>query len=106
MHSFNATLTIIRPNGALNAANAHLLQAQLSETIRTEQSGGLMVDMSQVESLDSAGLVSLISVLRLARDLSKRFCLCSVPPSIRMVFELTQLDRVFELVEETPAQVA
>jgi anti-sigma B factor antagonist len=106
MHRFNATMTVVQPSGFLNAANAHALQAQLSESIASPQTQGLMVDMSRVESLDSAGLISLISVLRLARNLSKRFCLYSVPPSIRIVFELTQLDRVFEMVEEVPAQAA
>jgi len=106
MMSLQTDLLVVQPCGALNAANAHALQTQLSERISADASAGLMVDMSQVESLDSAGLVSLIATLRLARTLSKRFCLCSVPPSIRIVFELTQLDQVFEFVEERAPQAA
>ncbi|WP_008313870.1 STAS domain-containing protein [Leptolyngbya sp. PCC 6406] len=106
MSSFPSTLLVVQPSGVLNAANAQALQAQLSERIAATDSQGLMVDMSQVESLDSAGLVSLISVLRLARSLEKRFCLCSVPPSIRIVLELTQLDQVFEVLETAPVPLA
>lgn len=106
MKSIHSDLTVVQPSGTLNAANAHELQAQLSEQIASEASVGLMVDMSRVESLDSAGLVSLVSVLRLARNLSKRFCLCSVPPSIRIVFEITQLDQAFEFVDSLSAQAA
>ncbi|MEO1299495.1 MAG: STAS domain-containing protein [Cyanobacteria bacterium J06636_16] len=98
MNNVHSNLTVIQPSGVLNAANATELQVKLSEQIESGRSTGLMVDMSQVESLDSAGLVSLVSALRLARNLSKRFCLCSVPPSIRIVFELTQLDQAFEFV--------
>ena len=98
MENVHSNLTVVQPSGVLNAANANELQAKLSEQIESDRSTGLMVDMSQVESLDSAGLVSLVSALRLARNLSKRFCLCSVPPSIRIVFELTQLDQAFEFV--------
>ena len=98
MENLHSNLTVVQPSGVLNAANAHELQSHLSEQINSDKSTGLMVDMSQIESLDSAGLVSLISTLRLARNLSKRFCLCSVPPSIRIVFELTQLDQAFEFV--------
>lgn len=98
MNNVHSNLTVIQPSGVLNAANASELQVKLSEQIESDRSTGLMVDMSQVESLDSAGLVSLVSALRLARNLSKRFCLCSVPPSIRIVFELTQLDQAFEFV--------
>ncbi len=106
MQSVQSALTIVQPSGALNAANALALQSQLSEHIAADNSAGLMVDMSRVESLDSAGLVSLISVLRTARNLSKRFCLCSVPPSIRIVFEITQLDQVFEFVDELSMKAA
>ena len=106
MQSFQSALTIIQPSGALNAANARTLQAQLVEHINADHSAGLMVDMSGVESLDSAGLVSLISALRIARGLSKRFCLCSVPPSIQIVFELTQLDQVFEFADDFSVKAA
>lgn len=99
-------LLVVQPSGVLNAANASALQAQLSEHITSKTAEGLMVDMSRVESLDSAGLVSLITVLRLARSLKKQFCLCSVPPSIRIVLELTQLDRVFEVVDAASAPAA
>lgn len=106
MSNLQPSLTIVQPSGILNAANADVLQSQLSQQITTASSAGLVVDMSRVESLDSAGLVSLISILRLARNLSKRFCLCSVPPSIRIVFELTQLDQVFEFAEDVSVQAA
>jgi len=106
MQSIQSALTIVQPSGALNATTADNWQAQLSKHIAADNSAGLMVDMSRVESLDSAGLVSLISALRMARNLSKRFCLCSVPPSIRIVFELTQLDQVFEFVDELSAKAA
>ncbi|HEY9887247.1 MAG TPA: STAS domain-containing protein [Candidatus Obscuribacterales bacterium] len=106
MESLQTALTVVQPSGALNAANAHSLQNQLTEHIAADHSLGLMVDMSRVESLDSAGLVSLIAGLKMARNLSKRFCLCSVPPSIRIVFELTQLDQVFEFVDELSVKAA
>jgi anti-anti-sigma factor len=106
MSNVQSMLTVVQPSGALNAANAYVLQTQLWNHIASDSSLGLMVDMSQVESLDSAGLVSLISALRVARNLSKRFCLCSVPPSIRIVFELTQLDQVFEFIDDMSMQTA
>lgn len=96
-------MAVVQPNGSLNASNASDFHLHLTDKIQCDHSSGLVVDMSQVESLDSAGLISLVSALKLARQLSKRFCLCAVPPSIRIVFELTQLDRAFEMVEELPS---
>ncbi|HEY9621635.1 MAG TPA: STAS domain-containing protein [Crinalium sp.] len=89
----------IQPCGHLNAANATDFQEELIASVSSEQNSALLVDMSQVESLDSAGLMALVSALTLAQQLGKRFSLCSVAPSIRIIFELTQLDRVFEIFD-------
>ncbi|MCU0525322.1 MAG: STAS domain-containing protein [Elainella sp. Prado103] len=91
--------TMIQPQGHINAANAAVLQQQLAETVAEQGCDSLWVDMSQVESLDSAGLMALVSTLTLAQRLNKRFGLCGVSPSVRIVFELTQLDRVFEILD-------
>ena len=99
MRSLDLSVTVVQPCGALNAANADSFQQTLTSAISSEKSAGLLVDMSQVDSMDSSGLISLVSALSLARASSKQFSLCAVPPSIRIVFELTQLDRVFEMVE-------
>jgi anti-sigma B factor antagonist len=102
MPTMNNSMAIVKPQGSLNASNAQDFQVRLLEQIQHHSATGLVVDMSQVESLDSAGLISLVSALKHARQSSKRFCLCSVPPAIRIVFELTQLDRAFELLDEAP----
>lgn len=89
----------IAPKGHLNAANADLLKHQLAAIVASEHCSRLLVDMHQVESLDSAGLMALVAALTLSQQLDKRFSLCCVPPAIRIIFELTQLDRAFEIFE-------
>ncbi|MCU0549463.1 MAG: STAS domain-containing protein [Leptolyngbya sp. Prado105] len=94
---------IIRPSGSLNAAIAAEFQHQLNTAVLAEQNNALVIDMSQVEALDSAGLMALVSTLNLAKANQKRLSLCSVSSSIRIVFELTQLDGVFEIFESVSA---
>ncbi len=94
---------VIRPQEYVNAANAPALQNQLSIAVKSEQTSVLLVDMQNVESLDSAGLMVLVSTLSLAQEQQKRFSLCSVSASIRIIFELTQLDCVFEIFEHSAA---
>jgi anti-sigma B factor antagonist len=92
-------LTVIRPCGHINASTATAFQEELIASVSSEHNSALLVDMSQVESLDSAGLMALVSALTLAQQMEKPFSLCSVAPSIRIIFELTQLDRVFEIFD-------
>ncbi len=97
---------IVCLQGHLNAANTSTLQERLATALLCEINATLLVDMSEVESLDSAGLMVLVSTLTLAQRLNKRFSLCAVSPSIRIIFELTQLDRVFEIFESAAAVAA
>jgi anti-anti-sigma factor len=94
---------VIQPLGSLNAATVVKFQHQLNAAVLSEQNAGLLVDMGQVESMDSAGLMALVAAKNMAQRLNKRIGLCSVPHQVRMILELTQLDRVFEIFEEQTA---
>lgn len=99
----SSELTIIQPSGYINASNAAEFQHQLTKAVASEQNVVVLVDMNQIESLDSAGLMALVSALSLAQTLKRRFSLCSVAPSIRIIFELTQLDSAFEIFDSCDA---
>ncbi len=92
-------ITVIRPSGTFNASNVAEFQQQMTKVVTKAENSSVLVDMEQVESMDSAGLMALVHVLKLAQSLGKSFSICSVPPSIRIIFELTQLDRVFEIFD-------
>jgi anti-sigma B factor antagonist len=92
-------LTILNPSGYITAANVREFQEQLRETLKHSTDSKVLVNLKQVEFLDSAGLMALASALRLAQDLGKHLSLCSVPSSVQMILEITQLDRVFEVFD-------
>lgn len=106
MTSLNPSMTVMCPSGVLNAESAASFERQLVSAMSENSGGELLVDMSNVESLDNAGLVSFMSVLNNAKQTSTRLRICSAPPSVRIVFELTQLDRVFTMVDQFPVAVA
>lgn len=87
------------PQGYISAANVSLFQSQLAHAVKQQPDSALLIDMSKVEFLDSAGLMALVSAFRMAQDLGRRFSLCSLAPSVRMIFELTGLDRAFEVFD-------
>ena len=91
--------TTFQPQGYLSAANAGDFLERLTLEIKSSTSSALLVDMESVEFMDSAGLMALIKAFRLAESLGQRFALSSLAPSVRMMFELTQLDNAFEIFE-------
>ncbi|MBW4666210.1 MAG: STAS domain-containing protein [Cyanomargarita calcarea GSE-NOS-MK-12-04C] len=99
-------ITVVRPQGSLNAANALEFERDLTTALAQKDNAVTLVDLEKLESLDSAGLMALVSGLKVSQSLGKRLSLCSLPASIKIVFELTQLDGAFEIFESETAFVA
>ncbi|MEQ9668784.1 STAS domain-containing protein [Coleofasciculus sp. G2-EDA-02] len=104
--TLNPKLSIVRPTGQVNASNAVELDRQLKSAILSDRYSTVLVDMEQVESLDSAGLGILVSALRLAQQRNQRFSICRVGDSVRIIFELTQLDQAMEIFDSYEAFLA
>ncbi|MBW4654199.1 MAG: STAS domain-containing protein [Kaiparowitsia implicata GSE-PSE-MK54-09C] len=98
-----STVKVLKPLGHINASNALVFQHDLQESVMSAEYSAVLVDMSAVESLDSAGLMALVSALNAAQQSSKQFALGQIPPAIRIIFEMTQLDRAFQIVDDAKA---
>ncbi len=92
----------LQPQGCLNLEGGEWLQQQL-KTIAPRRYKVWVIDFSEVEFIDSPGLAALISGLELARASNARLVLCSLCPSARLIFEITQLDRAFNIFESYDA---
>ncbi|GAB4529311.1 MAG: hypothetical protein Kow0063_06270 [Anaerolineae bacterium] len=88
-----ATVALV---GRLDAGNAQTLKESLEQLIN----GGLtrlVIDLTGVPFIDSAGLSVLVSALKATRRLGGQVILSGVQPQARTVFSLTMLDQVFAI---------
>jgi anti-sigma B factor antagonist len=90
--------TLIQIQGCLDVVNAAKLQQQLGQ-IDSEQSSLWILDLTEVEFIDSAGLVALVTAHKTAVKQRCQLVLCNPSPAVRVILEISQLDRVFEIVE-------
>ena len=98
-------MKVVRLEGQLNAHSA----LQLKEQIAALADDGviqIIVNLTQVEFVDSSGLAALVSGMRRTRVEGGNFKLVGVQPMVMQVFELTTLDRVFEFHPNEEAAVA
>ncbi|MBD2103796.1 STAS domain-containing protein [Leptolyngbya sp. FACHB-261] len=95
-------LVVLQPKGRIDTTSATELQKQLDAVV-SERDVTLLVDMAEVEFLDSSGLVTLVTGLKQARQMGNRLVLCSLKGPVRLIFEITQMDRVFEIFENCEA---
>lgn len=90
---------VLQPSGYITAANVSEFQELLTQTLHTHPHQTYLIDMEGVEFLDSAGLMALVSSFRTAQSQGKRINICSLAPSVKIIFELTQLDKVMPIYD-------
>jgi anti-sigma B factor antagonist len=57
----------------------------------------IVIDLSEVQFIDSTALAILVQGMRRSRDQRGDIHLCGLQQPVRMVLELTRLDKVFEI---------
>lgn len=87
-------VTVIAPTGRLDVAGAPTLKDAISEAVRNGQPR-LVIDMEGVSFVDSTGLGSVIAALKQVRGSKGDLRLAAPNQQVRVVLELTTLDRVF-----------
>jgi anti-sigma B factor antagonist len=77
--------------------------AELKDSLLRILDGGehdLIVDLGDVEFIDSSGLGALLSGYKNASLRSSGFALAGLTPRVRSLFELTRLHRVFDIYDK------
>ena len=95
-------LIVIEPQGRLDLQGGKALGQQLNN-LMPNRHDLWVIDLDQVDFMDSSGLVALVTGLKAARQSGCRLVLCNVQAPVRLIFELTQLDSVFEIFESYDA---
>jgi anti-sigma B factor antagonist len=94
----NTTVIVLAPKGRLDITTAWQFRLKLQECI-SKHSRHLVVDLSEVNFIDSSGLTSLVAGMRDAEKVQGSFRICNVHPEAKLVFEVTMMDSVFEIFD-------
>jgi anti-sigma B factor antagonist len=66
----------------------------------------LVVDLSQVTYIDSAGLAALIEGMQKVEAYGGKFALASLQETVRSIFEISRLDQVFRIFPDADGALA
>jgi anti-sigma B factor antagonist len=88
-------IAVIRGDGRLNMVAAPVLREVILEQI-TGGRAHVVVDLSQIDFMDSSGLGALIGCLKLARQAGGDLRIAAPTPQVSMVLKLSNLDRVLK----------
>ncbi|MFW6359213.1 MAG: STAS domain-containing protein [Chroococcales cyanobacterium] len=92
----NPTIAIVEPSGILDGTQTSDFRQQIHEQV-AQGAKIILVDFKNVPFMDSSGLGALVLALKNVRAAQGQIYVCSINDSIRMLFELTTMDRVFEV---------
>ena len=92
----NQQIEVVQLSRILNITNSLEREQHITQLI---ESGAkiILVDCQDVSFMDSSALGALVLAFKTLREADTRLVLCSINEQIRILFELTGMDNVFEI---------
>lgn len=97
-------LTICYISGEIDINTAPDIKKSLDKLL-SKKEPRIIINFSSVTYVDSSGLATLVEILKNMRSYGGKMRLSNLSPKIKSLFEITKLDRLFEIAadEETAA---
>lgn len=97
-------LSIIVMPRRLMMADAPQVRSQIQSLV-ARGSTRLVLDLQEVEMMDSSGLSTLVTALKEVEKVEGRVVLAAPSDDVRALIEITQLHQVFEIFDDQSAAV-
>ena len=98
----SAARVILRPVGRMDVESSPAVR-QAILNLAQQEIDQLVVDLEQVDFMDSSGLSALVSGMKALKRSGGLMRVCNANPQIRTALRLTMLDRVFPVFDEIEA---
>ncbi|MFZ0544100.1 MAG: STAS domain-containing protein [Candidatus Promineifilaceae bacterium] len=92
----NNNVQILAPSGRFDVTTAPSVRDWIEEAV-TKEPPFLVVNLADVEFMDSTGLSTLVHGMKRSRERNGDLHLCNLQQPVRIIFELTRLAQWFEI---------
>lgn len=92
----SSIVKIVQPSGILDGVRTNELRRKISNVV---ESGAdiVLVDFQDVTFMNSSGLGVLVAIRKGVCSAGGELILCSLNEQVKMVFELTKMNRLFKV---------
>ena len=90
---------MLKPSGLLDGVSSVPFR-QAVEHLIDQGNLRILVDLADTTFIDSSGLGALVAAFKTARSAGGDLYLCSLNQQVKIVFELTSMDRAFQIYED------
>lgn len=88
--------TVCRIDGDIDISSSPDFKKYFDK-LTSQKTPKIVVELSRVAYVDSSGLATLVGVLKNMRTYGGRMRLAGMSPKIKSLFEITKLDKLFEI---------
>ena len=92
----SSKIKVVQPAGLLDSTIATEFREEINRYVE-DKADIIIVDFKDVTFMDSSGLGALVMSLKTIKTAGGQIFLCSINDQVRMLFELTNMDRVFDI---------
>ena len=78
----------------------------VNEIVSNKGGCDVVIDFSNVEMLTSSGISNLMILRGLLREQGRQLTLCGASPTVKGIFMIAGIDKVFEFVDDKHAALA
>jgi anti-sigma B factor antagonist len=93
----SGTNTVVDIVGDITLHNTPEVRKVLLDLLKEKHASRVVMNLSAVKYIDSAGVASLVEGLKMSREMKSGFALFGLSRTAREVLELTRLIKVFEV---------
>ena len=95
-------ITICHLDGEININSSPDIKKSIDKLI-AKKAPKIIVNLSKVSYVDSSGLATLVEILKNMRVYGGRLRLTNMAPKIKSLFEITKLEKLFEIMADDAA---
>ena len=96
---------VVNVAGRVDGSNAVQIETGILDPV-TDEAVGLVLDLSELEFISSAGLRAILLAAKELENRNMRFALCDVPESIRNVLRIAGFLRLMDVVDSRKRAIA
>ncbi|NEO44980.1 MAG: STAS domain-containing protein [Moorea sp. SIO4A3] len=92
----NQTIKILQPCGILDDITTNKLHQYIHNLVE-DGVDLILVDFEKITLINSSGIGALVSTIKTVNIAGSKLCICSINAQVRMILELTKLDRLLNI---------
>jgi anti-anti-sigma factor len=98
----NESVSVFEPEGIIDSAGGGQLRQDVSDRLESGVET-ILLDLTNISFMDSSGLGAMVATLQRVRSRGAKLYLCSLNDQIKIILELTKMDKIFDILPDRAA---